>query len=251
MVRIVSQRGDYHADWLVLELRERGVSFVRFNTEDYPLSASLRWTNDHQAWLCVGDGDYDLAAVSAVWYRRPVPPVVADDLSAPAAAWARTEAREALMGVWRTLEALWVNHPDRNRLAESKQLQLRTAMELGFDVPQSLVSGDRETVEEFLVAHPRGVICKPLVSGRVPIGADEQVFFTSPINAQSVSLSTLGAEPYLFQELVPKLYDVRVTVIGDEALAVRIDSGRRRRASTGVGGAQANFPTRLSSSPRT
>jgi len=48
-------------------------------------------------------------------------------------------------------------------------LQLRTAVDLGFEVPQSLVSNSREAVSGFLDAHPAGVICKPLYDGRVPL----------------------------------------------------------------------------------
>jgi glutathione synthase/RimK-type ligase-like ATP-grasp enzyme len=127
------------------------------------------------------------------------------------------------MGAWRTLDTFWVNHPDLNRVAESKLLQLRTAIDTGFDVPESLVTNDREEVHEFLAAHPDGVICKPLMIGRLFINEDERLFFTSPIT-DTVSLANLGAEPYLFQEFVPKLYDIRATVIGNEVFAVRIDS---------------------------
>jgi hypothetical protein len=65
------------------------------------------------------------------------------------AAWARGEAREALLGVWRTLDAVWVNHPDRNRVAESKLSQLRVAPELGFEAPDTLVSNQAD-VDVFL-----------------------------------------------------------------------------------------------------
>lgn len=150
--------------------------------------------------------------------------MVATDLPAPQAAWARGEAREALTGVWRTLDALWVNHPDRNRVAESKPLQLRTASELGFEVPDSLISNARDSVQAFLETHPDGVICKPLFDGRVPVNGEEQVFFTSLVDPEVVSLADLGPEPYLFQQLVPKLYDIRATVIGDDVFAARIES---------------------------
>lgn len=232
MLLIVTQRGDVHADYLVLELQRRDASFVRFNTEDYPLATSLYWTDGGATRLSFGGRECDVAEVSAVWYRRPAPPVVSAELPAAAAAWAQSEAREALMGVWRTLDVLWVNHPDRNRVAESKLLQLRVAQELGLDVPPSLATNDRDAVEVFMEAHPDGVICKPLLSGRVPSGADERLFFTSQLKSESVSLAELDAEPYLFQELVPKLSDVRATIIGEDVFAVRIDSQESEETST-------------------
>jgi glutathione synthase/RimK-type ligase-like ATP-grasp enzyme len=224
MLLIVTQRGDYHADWVVLELHARGLPFLRFNTEDYPTKTTLEWTGSGTAHLNLHGQRQSLSEVESVWYRRPVPPVMAPDLPAAQAAWARGEAREALMGAWRTLDALWVNHPDRNRVAESKPLQLRTANSLGFETPESLVSNSRETAGAFLEAHPGGVVCKPLFDGRVPVDGEERVFFTTPIDCDVVSLRDLGPEPYLFQELVPKCYDIRATVIGQEVFAARINS---------------------------
>lgn len=224
MLLIVTERGDFHADWLVLELEARGAPFVRFNTEDYPQQTKVVWRDTGEARLRFGGRQYSLSDFNAVWYRRPVPPQMPADMAPAAAAWARSEAREALLGVWRTTHALWVNHPDRNRVAESKLAQLRVAGELGFEVPDTLVSNDPEAVRAFIAAHPEGVICKPLYDGRVPVGGDERVFFTSRVDPESVPLGDLGPEPYLFQSLVPKLFDIRATVIGDEVFAARIDS---------------------------
>jgi glutathione synthase/RimK-type ligase-like ATP-grasp enzyme len=221
---IVTQRGDYHADWVILELHARGIPFLRFNTEDYPVRAGLEWTSSGEAHLTASGKRLPLSDVDAVWYRRPVPPAMPSDLPAPQAAWARGEAREALMGVWRTLDALWVNHPDKNRVAESKPLQLRTALELGFEVPKTVVSNSHAAVSAFMDEHPDAVICKPLYDGRVPVDGEERLFFTSRVDPDVVSLRELGPEPYLFQQLIPKLCDVRVTVIGERVFAARIDS---------------------------
>jgi hypothetical protein len=185
---IVTQRGDIHADWLIAELHSRQASFVRFNTEDYPQRTQIAWRSDGQRTLRFGDREQDLAEISAVWYRRPAPPKLASDLPASTAVWARSEAREALLGVWRTLDAVWVNHPYCNRVAESKLNQLQLARELGFEVPATLVSNDRDAVREFMADHPGGVICKPLQDGRVPIDEDERLFFTSLLDPATVSL---------------------------------------------------------------
>jgi RimK-like ATP-grasp domain len=229
---IVTQRDDYHADWVILELRARGVPFLRFNTEDYPTAVDLAWSSAGEAHLTIRGQRHSLAGVDAVWYRRPVPPVMPDDWSAEQAAWAAGEAREALMGAWRTLDALWVNHPDRNRVAESKPLQLRVACELGLEVPDSLVANSEKAARTFLDEHAANIVCKPLFDGKVPSADEHQLFFTSRVDEDAVSLSNLGPEPYLFQELVPKVCDIRVTVIGQQAFAARIDSQTSEHTST-------------------
>lgn len=225
MVLIITERGDLTADWLIRELEERAAPFVRFNTEDYPTQVRLTWRPEEAA-LRIRGAAYPLSEFTSVWYRRPVVPRVPDDLSPEAARWAVREAWEALQGAWRTLEAVWVNHPDANRRAESKPEQLRTAAELGFEVPVTLVTNEPDELRAFIGSHPGGVVCKPLWDGQVPSEGDEdaRLFFTTAMRADEVPIDELGPEPYLFQERIPKRYDIRVTVIGEEAFAARIES---------------------------
>lgn len=225
MLVIVTNREDHTADWLIAELHRRGALFVRFNTEDYPAAVRLKWTPDGHAHLASSAWDVDLGEVSAVWYRRPVPPVLPGSLSPEQARWAQAEAREALEGVWRTLDARWVNHPDRIGPSSSKPAQLRAAKRLGFEVPETLMTNDPEAAREFVAGHPGGAVVKPLRSGRLCVDGEEQVFFTTLLTeVDAVPFDRIGAEPYLFQALIGKRADVRVTVIGDEAFAVRIHS---------------------------
>ena len=224
MLLIVTERGDLTVDWLILELERRGAPFVRFNTEDYPTLATLAWT-PRGAELTISGTRYALSAFDAVWYRRPVAPQLPESLSDAQRSWATREASEALLGAWRTLDARWVNHPDRNRLAESKPEQLRTAARLGFDIPNTLVTNAPEDAQRFIAEHPAGTICKPLWDGRVPTpNGEEQLFFTSTVDAEALDVRALGPEPYLFQALVAKKVDVRVTVIGTNVFAAAIDS---------------------------
>jgi glutathione synthase/RimK-type ligase-like ATP-grasp enzyme len=59
----------------------------------------------------------------------------------------------------------------------------------------------------------------------VPSPVGNRVFWTSQFAIDDAdTLDDLDAEPYLMQALVPKRYDIRVTVIGNEAFAVGIGS---------------------------
>jgi glutathione synthase/RimK-type ligase-like ATP-grasp enzyme len=206
---------------------------VRFNTEDYPAATVLQWSSAGAACLRGPTYDVDLDEVSAVWYRRPVPPVLGDNLSGEQRAWATAESREALEGVWRTLNARWVNHPDRNDPASSKPVQLREARRLGFRVANTLITNDPDAAREFVAAQASGAVVKPLRSGRLRVDGEERIFFTTHLTAaDDVPFGRLGTEPYLFQAHVAKSADVRVTVIGDEAFAVRIHSQEETATQT-------------------
>jgi len=226
VILIITNRADHTADWLILELERRSAPFFRFNSEDFPSATSLDWTPD-EARLAVSSGrQLELGDVRSVWYRRPLPPDPSAWGTPERARWAISEARETLDGLWRTLDAFWVNHPDRNRIAGSKLHQLRLAGRIGFRVPATLVSNNAAEVRDFAARHAAmGIVCKPLGEGRLDLSEGERLFFTSRFDlTQEDDLSDLGPEPYLFQELVPKRYDLRVTVIGDDVFAVRIES---------------------------
>jgi hypothetical protein len=221
LILVVTNRDDLTADWLILELEERQTLFVRFNTEDYPESAGLTWTPEG-AHFTLSTGQVDLAQVDAIWFRRPVLPRVSGE--GERAVWAAREAREALDGVWRTYPGRFVNRPECNQRASVKPEQLVRAARLGFTVPETLVTNEPDEAVAFLAAHPRAV-AKPLFSGRVPDGDSEGLFFTTLLDdAARTAAASLGPEPYLFQDFVDKEYDVRVTVIGDQVFAARIDS---------------------------
>jgi len=220
---LVTHREDLTADWLVIELARRDASFLRLNTEDYPTRIALYWT-PQEAWLQVGERKLHASEIQAVWWRRPLAPQLSEDLSCQEALWAAGEAQAAVEGFWRSVDAHWVNPPLANAAADCKPEQLRRAAALGFDVPASLVSNDAAAARAFTAEHER-VICKTLREGVVPRGDTLGIFYTTSLSVDDLSaFSAFGPEPYLFQEMVPKRYDIRVTVIGEEAFACRIES---------------------------
>lgn len=220
MVLLVTNRDDLTADWLVLELQRRRIAHVRFNTEDFPSRCSLRWTPAGSA-LTLGGVALNSDAIGSVWFRRPVAPKVAPGLAIDEETWAIREAASALDGFWRTLRARWVSRPEAIRHADSKPQQLADAGLLGFELPDTEITNDREVVSELMQRSDHGVICKPLLDGRVRT-REPSLFFTSRITHEDLAHEI--ETPHLFQALVPKLYDVRVTVIGDDVFAARIDA---------------------------
>lgn len=222
MLLIVTNREDLTADWLILELERRAVDFVRFNTEDYPHDIPVAWTPAAGATITVRGRLIRAADVTATWWRRPVRPRLAPGLDPASEAWAAREAAEALQAFWHAVGGEWVSHPDSIRRASSKPRQLIDAAELGFDVPDTVITNERGALADLCNRAPDGVVCKPLTHGRVTDGPDGRLFFTRLIT-DDMPL-TLATDPFLFQARIPKAYDVRVTVVGDELFATRIDS---------------------------
>lgn len=223
MVVLVTHREDLTADWLVAEFRRRDwTSFLRLNTEDYPTRIGLSFTLT-DARLRVGGRDIHADEIEAVWWRRPLGPQL--PASPPLEAeWAADEAQAAIEGFWRSVDGHWVNPPLANASADCKPEQLRRASALGFDVPEFVITNDAEAAQDFAAMHGQ-VICKALRDGNVPEHGIRGAFYTELVgNDDMAAFGDYAAEPYLFQALVPKKYDIRVTVIGEEAFACRIAS---------------------------
>lgn len=224
MILLVTNKRDITTDFIVLELRRRGLAFHRLNSEDLP-SAALRfrpWPD--QGWELNIDGDaLVLRDVSAAYYRRPGAPEATAANDAATRDYLANEWSAVTRSLWNALEGRWLSSPFAILRAEDKPRQLTLATSLGFDIPDTLISNDFESASTFVA--DGGAIGKPLRHSLVERGENGEVLFTvrldplKPMDREAVSLA-----PVIYQREVRKAYDVRATVIGDRIFAAAIHS---------------------------
>ena len=229
MILIVTNRLDYTADYLILELMRRGARYVRFNTEDFPLSATVYWElrgAEVRASLRLRQSTVPFEEVRSVWYRRPTAGAFGPDwVDGTAREFALSESEAALGGIWRTLDCFWISRPDRLREAEFKLKQLQVATGIGFTIPPTIVSNDPEAVREFWQNLGGNVVFKPLRSGRLERDGTLSLIYTNPVDRRSAAhFDRTRYAPVLLQGYVPKSREIRVTIIGTRVFAVSIDS---------------------------
>jgi glutathione synthase/RimK-type ligase-like ATP-grasp enzyme len=134
--------------------------------------------------------------------------------------FAMNEAQEALSGLWYALDAFWVNDPARDLVAHRKAFQLRVAQDVGLRVPATLITNDPDAARSFVDARGyRDVVYKAF-------SATETDWRETRIMRQDELplLDHVRYAPVIFQEYVEALYDLRVTVVGDEVFAAAIHS---------------------------
>lgn len=224
-ILLVTNRFDVTADFVVLKLHQAGVDFVRLNTEDIPTTIKLVWYPQalNRSYFQIHGRKLDFTDIHSVWYRRPVSPVPADEVSDPSAqAFIIAESRAAVAGVWRALDCFWVSHPDKLYTASFKLNQLHVAQKVGFNVPPTLITDIPLEAEHFVQQHPE-TIYKTVSMGRVKQQEGDAVIFTTLVQDEHFShLSAVKYAPGVFQEFIRKVADIRVTVIGRRVFAVRI-----------------------------
>jgi glutathione synthase/RimK-type ligase-like ATP-grasp enzyme len=224
---IVTQDIDPHSDVVVLHLKRRGIKPVRFHPQriGQPDQMTIAYNGDgNRSWTIRGGfGALGSADVGSIWYRRTF--FAKNPKLAPhEAEFVEGETRAAVLGMLRMTDAFWVSHPDALVVAESKPYQLKVAQDLGFLVPRTLITNDPARFRAFYEECGGNVIYKPLTQG--PLGAKEgKGVFTNRVGPEHLkNLDAIRPGPCLFQEHVPKKFDLRVTAIGRRLFPVAIHS---------------------------
>jgi glutathione synthase/RimK-type ligase-like ATP-grasp enzyme len=229
MILIATNKEDITADLVVLRFREHNVRYARFNTEDFPHQVGLTWRIRQQVSdvrLRLPMAHIDLADVSAIWFRRPVSPKIAPAVADPAAReFAQRESAAALRNLWAHFGGFWVSHPTRIAAAEQKLVQLAEAARHGLDTPETMLTSCPSDARAFIEAH-REIVAKPLKRGYIEHDGHASVIYTTLLTDEDrARLDQVQFAPTLFQERVPRGFDLRVTVVGRTVFATEIRSG--------------------------
>ncbi|MDQ3722580.1 MAG: hypothetical protein M3376_05820, partial [Actinomycetota bacterium] len=229
-VLIVTRRLDDHVALVESELAARGARAARLNTELYTQDRALvrfRAGGARASAVLQIDGEaVDADDVGAVLFRHLHTPTAPDVAEGSARELAESELRAALEGSLLSLDAHWLNHPHDNRLARHKPLQLALAAREGLAVPDTRVTASPAEIRSLFRSWNGRMIAK-LVGGQVVASsADEQhMVFTTLLDEDDLrDDAMLAACPALYQRLIEKAFELRVTVVGDEVFTCRIDS---------------------------
>jgi hypothetical protein len=237
-ILIVTDKVDAHADRLITVLRNQGSEPLRLNISDVPVSTTLSVAFADDGWsgsirLDANGRRADFTELTSIWWRKPSWYTFPDDLAPQEREFAMEETEHCMSGLWAALDCFWVSHPENIRRAGYKIGQLRCAARLGFRVPRTVVTTDPDTARAFFDECSGRVVYKVLSDPYLSAQRMIRAGWTDPIPVRSVPTTPITAEnlhlldsvrsvPCLFQELVDKHSELRVTVIGSEVFAVEI-----------------------------
>ena len=237
-VLLLTHSGDYYTVDLVAQaLARMNVRPIRFNTDLFPsrVKLSARAGDERDAQLFTEEGDQiSTAEVRAVWTRKLWSPRMANDLDERYRSMCVSESVAALDGFLDALHcARWVNDLDRERNAENKQRQLRIAARAGLRVPRTLVTNDPVAARQFFAETEGQTVAKLLRPITVSMNADKPFVYTNRVREDDLAgAGALRHSPMVFQELIPKAYELRVACVAGEAFAGALDATGTSRGHT-------------------
>lgn len=234
-VLLLTHSGDfYNVDRVAEALARRGARAVRVNTDLFPLSIRLsaRAGDERPAELVTETGErISVDEVRAVWARKIWTPRMSDDLDERYRSMCIAESVAALDGFFDSLHAArWINDLDQQRAAENKQRQLRLATRAGLRVPRTLVTNDAGAARQFFAETEGQTVAKLLRPLTVTMDASASFVYTNRVREEDLaSAETLRHSPMVFQELIPKAYELRVAFVAGQCFAGALDASATSR----------------------
>jgi hypothetical protein len=226
-VLILTEAKDIHAIAVAQALEQKGAEVTLWATSDFPTRSDESVRYDAQGRrdirLCGADLHLENPVFDTVWRRRPA--YVVDRSSLHPADWAFAVGE---CGMFRRSlfhliapDAFWVNPIAGAALAGSKLLQHEAAVKIGIRTPETLFTNSPEEIRWFLSRFE--VIYKPLDGGGWQNKDAQFLPYTAILTEEDlVADDVLRQTPGIFQERIPKAYELRVTVMGRHTLAAKV-----------------------------
>lgn len=119
-------------------------------------------------------------------------------------------------------DSFWISHPLNIQKASRKFIQLKYAQKIGFKTPLSIISNDLQKVKE---KFNRKVTCFKTLEQTFWVDDEKsEGIYTNKININSLSFDETKSIPVIWQEYIEKHFEVRVTVVGNQIFACKIES---------------------------
>lgn len=228
-ILIATMPDDVHALFVHFALARLGHHSCLWYTADLPTlqAHSFEMNNKEIVWNVVGsDLELHNETFDVVWYRRPRFPILPDNLHPDDKKAAYRENLALFDTFWNVIapEAQWINPPKRAKEANCKLLQLKTAAEVGLNIPKTLISNNPEKIKAFLKEHKTDeVIYKPFVPQMWDEEKTMRISYTNTIRLENLPAdSMLQITPGIFQRKIPKAFELRITMMGKQAVTAKI-----------------------------
>jgi len=233
-ILIISNLEDDHAILVEAALREKGSDVFFWATELYPTRSTETICfegGERNATITRRSGEKLLLSdFQTVWNRRPLQATDFSGLHPRDRFFAKSQRDWFRKGFRRNIarDAFWVNPFSAPEYVDAKINQHVHAIEQGLMTPDTLYSNDATEIRDFMKRQGGRIVYKPFCafSWREE-GKLLEHFAAVVTESDLVSDDLLQAVPGIYQALVPRAFEVRLTMIGQYGFAAKILAPRR------------------------
>lgn len=214
---LVGSESDLHLRTVAQMLRERYVDPIIFDADDVAqVGYSVSQDQLVLADTPIGDGGRG-------WLRRVAPNRWATGQQVGSVEDVSFRARVRLVAsIARHPTLEWLTAIDTLQTAEDRIHQLSVASSLGIATPQTVVSGDPDTICRLIGAD---AVLKPLGGGAfVNDKGEPYVVYTTSLTDDILASGDFGAAPFVAQERIRARFHLRVVTIGTTVRTAALDA---------------------------
>jgi len=234
VIFVLTHTNDDCAEMVLNHFKKMGVDYLRFNTEEFQkiVRCSIKITSNGSfsgVWH-FPDRNLYFEEIGVIWNRRVHDPEIKDEFSDPELLnLAREESKWTLNIAFTLINAPVMNPWEINeRLKFNKWIQMKRATELGLEIPYSCLTNNLDSIKLFWEQTNQDMILKKIRKGLLTMKDGKRfLIHTSKIPPESFTEENLHRMrfcPMFLQKHIPKKYDVRSIVIGENVFSVAIHS---------------------------
>lgn len=235
MILILTDEFDKHADVVISKLETENLAYYRFNLNVEALKYTYLSFENNFWNIESRTGEITQKDITSVWCRRPFVELTLqenEDQDNDFRIW-KNEWNQTLQGLYNSIKELpWLNPLRKAYKGENKYYQMELAREIGFLLPENLVSNSKRKIAAFIKKH-NGAMMKLMSQEMYHVGEEYKGFYTNLIHANDLEkFNITGENPLVFQNYIEKDYEVRYTVIREHSYVCKIDSQMSERAKS-------------------
>lgn len=211
-VLVITSSVDVTASYII---SSSPTSFFRLDVDrfsEYEISITT------EGWrISSSDGSITNDDIRSIYYRKPMLP----NLSMYHPQYHNMIQRDIIAvinGLVDSFDGTVLSKPSILRNCENKIFQLMYASTHGFSLPQSYIGNKTDVLNKY--AEGKSII-KPISTGKTNSEYGWELYQT---NMLSPTDSDISLTPVYIQKYIPKLYEVRMTIVGEHIYPVRIDT---------------------------
>ena len=229
MILGIGNSGSYELEAfqsVLTELRKNGHDAILFRQDkclekDF-LSFEIK-SNRCLFFVYVDGKKDDVNNFYAIWYMKPMLPDILLNFNPPE--YRQLLAKSFLQmrkSIWFLFgHKNWINNPLACDTMENKILQLKIASEVGFHIPDTVITYNPDDVRDFYKKNQKKIIVKLLTSSSIK----GKIIGTNIVKSGHLDkIDSVKMSPSIFQALILKEYELRITIVGKKIFAAKIYS---------------------------
>lgn len=233
MILIISDAHDAHADVVQEKLNKLGFPVYRFNLDVHSLR-NTTITYSQQIWKIIQNGHaVSNTEITAVWTRRAFVELLLEEKNSADSnflLW-KNEWNKVLLGFYFSISTIPTLCPLKpSYAAENKFQQIYLAKSIGFNVPATITSNDKNELIKFAQVYQNNVVLKLHHQDFYKTDSGYVGIYVNKVTADMLDeFSDHDENPITLQEYIEKAFEIRYTVVGNCHFCCKIDSQKSER----------------------